>query len=98
MACFFYTLRATVVKEKTIFWSDVRSDLVDVTRNDDEENFLNSQLYEGCGETKSCFGVPENCVKSKNCEYLGTFSVQSGKYNFEVKSPSKNFFQELKST
>lgn len=79
------------MKEKSTFWSDVRSDFVDVSRNndDDEENFLNSHIYEGCGKTKSCFGVPENCVKSKSCLYLGTFYLENGKHNFEVKSPSK---------
>lgn len=87
MALFY---RASIVKEKIIFWSDIRSDLIDVTLNEDggEGNFLSSQIYDDCSVSKTCFGVPENCVSSKNCEYMGTFYVESGKYFFEVKSPS----------
>lgn len=34
-------------------------------RNDD-------QIYDGCGDTKTCFGSPDNCVASKSCQ---TFSA-----------------------
>lgn len=29
-------------------------------------------IYDGCGDTKTCFGSPDNCVASKSCQ---TFSA-----------------------
>ena len=42
--------------------------------------------YDGCQETKGCFGFPENCVESTDCQVLVTYSKVSGEdqFNFEI--------------
>lgn len=51
--------------------------------------FLDEKFYDDCGVKKTCFGVPDNCVKQKNCEYLGSFRVDGEKHSFELKSPGE---------
>ncbi|XP_015126559.1 putative ferric-chelate reductase 1 homolog [Diachasma alloeum] len=41
-------------------------------------------IYTGCGTTKSCFGVPSNCVDSQDCKAVVTVSVQGERYIFEL--------------
>jgi hypothetical protein len=57
--------------------------------NDDVPGFLDAKFYDECGVNKTCFGIPENCVRTKNCEYLGSFKLDDGKHNFELKSPGE---------
>lgn len=30
-------------------------------------------VYDGCGISKNCVALPEECIESKNCEMLSTF-------------------------
>ncbi|XP_055528537.1 putative ferric-chelate reductase 1 homolog isoform X2 [Wyeomyia smithii] len=43
-------------------------------------------IYEGCGETKGCFGFPEGCVETRNCRAVVATIVQGERYIFEMKS------------
>ena len=42
--------------------------------------------YDGCQETKGCFGFPNNCVESADCQVLVTYSKVSGEdqFDFEI--------------
>lgn len=46
-------------------------------------------IYEGCGVTKSCFGNPDNCVKTQSCGIVTTVIVLGDKYQFEIKSTQR---------
>ena len=42
-------------------------------------------VYEGCGTTKGCYGVPANCVATKDCSLLGTWAQASDDlWDFEL--------------
>ncbi|KAJ6636406.1 putative ferric-chelate reductase 1 like [Pseudolycoriella hygida] len=47
-------------------------------------------IYEGCGETKTCFGVPDSCVDRQNCQGMVTVQVLGEKFHFELKSNANN--------
>lgn len=48
-------------------------------------------IYEGCGETKTCFGFPDGCVGTKSCRTVATSTVRGESYEFEIKSsPGEN--------
>lgn len=49
---------------------------------DDVEEFPSP--YEGCGNTKTCFGYPNNCINSQNCEIFGGVFVDNGVFVFEL--------------
>lgn len=40
-----------------------------VQRSDD-------RIYDGCGDTKTCFGSPDNCVASKSCQTFSAILVR----------------------
>ncbi|XP_066596547.1 putative ferric-chelate reductase 1 homolog isoform X2 [Prorops nasuta] len=41
-------------------------------------------IYDGCGTTKTCFGVPEECWQTKNCNALVTVLVRGERFLFEM--------------
>lgn len=43
-------------------------------------------IYEGCGDTKGCFGFPDGCVKTKNCRAISVVHVMGDRYQFELKT------------
>lgn len=43
-------------------------------------------IYQGCGETKGCFGFPDGCVETRNCRAVVATIVQGERYIFEMKS------------
>lgn len=43
-------------------------------------------MYEGCGGTKTCFGLPEGCVESMSCRTMVAITVRGERYEFELKS------------
>jgi hypothetical protein len=49
----------------------------------------NNDIYKECAKTKSCIGLPENCVSSRNCLAFGAVIVKNGSYEFEMMSPSE---------
>lgn len=47
-------------------------------------------FYDGCGETKTCFGIgSENCFENRVCNTLGAVIHNDGRYFFEMRSPGK---------
>lgn len=79
--------KATVVKVKEVFWSNVESEIVSVNASDN--NFDIASIYAGCGTSKYCFGYPDNCVEMKKCDFIGAVTVKNGRYFFELLSTSK---------
>jgi len=47
------------------------------------------KLYDGCGDTKTCFGSPENCVSTKSCQSFSAVIVRGERYIFEMRSSSR---------
>ncbi|XP_055385328.1 putative ferric-chelate reductase 1 homolog isoform X2 [Condylostylus longicornis] len=47
-------------------------------------------FYQGCGDTKTCFGVPDGCLKEQNCRALSSINVRGEIYEFELKSTLQN--------
>jgi hypothetical protein len=43
-------------------------------------------IYSGCGDTKSCFGFPNNCITTHDCKAVSTIHVRGDKYVFSIKS------------
>lgn len=43
-------------------------------------------MYDGCGETKTCFGFPEGCVNTQSCRTMVATTVRGERYEFELKS------------
>lgn len=43
-------------------------------------------FYKGCGDTKSCFGFPANCVDQQNCRAVVSTKVLGERYFFEMKT------------
>lgn len=50
-----------------------------VQRTDDK-------IYDGCGDTKTCFGAPDNCVESKSCTTFSAVIVRGDRYIIELRS------------
>lgn len=49
-------------------------------------------FYDGCGETKTCFGIgAENCFENRVCDTVGAVIQNEGRYFFEMRSPGKLF-------
>jgi hypothetical protein len=48
-------------------------------------------IYEGCGESKVCYGVPANCVTSRTCDLFGAVTHDNGNFDFELLSMRKHF-------
>nr|XP_032521906.1 putative ferric-chelate reductase 1 homolog isoform X2 [Danaus plexippus plexippus] len=41
-------------------------------------------IYQGCADTKLCFGVPVNCIQSGNCKAVVAVFVAGDTYTFEI--------------
>ncbi|XP_034826030.1 putative ferric-chelate reductase 1 homolog isoform X1 [Maniola hyperantus] len=41
-------------------------------------------IYQGCTDTKLCFGVPQNCIQSGNCKAIVAVFVAGDTYTFEI--------------
>ncbi|KAL7042708.1 hypothetical protein ACKWTF_001253 [Chironomus riparius] len=41
-------------------------------------------IYDGCGDTKVCFGVPDNCYLGRMCDILGAVSYDNHNFTFEL--------------
>lgn len=53
-------------------------------------------MYEGCGDTKTCFGQPEGCVETKSCRSMVATTVRGERYEFELKANHSEFRQIMK--
>lgn len=53
-------------------------------------------IYAGCDDEKLCFGMPDGCVASRNCQLLVTSRRLNGEFfEFEMLSNRKIFIMEL---
>lgn len=43
-------------------------------------------FYDGCGSTKTCFGLPDGCLTDKSCRSIVAITVRGSIYEFELKS------------
>ncbi|KAH8285537.1 hypothetical protein KR054_010636 [Drosophila jambulina] len=43
-------------------------------------------IYNGCGQSKNCFGFPDGCVSSKTCTSIAVVTVRGDIYEFEIQS------------
>ncbi|KAM3958035.1 putative ferric-chelate reductase 1 homolog [Aphomia sociella] len=41
-------------------------------------------IYEGCADTKLCFGVPQNCISKGDCKAIVAVFVAGDVYTFEI--------------
>ncbi|CAG9568695.1 unnamed protein product [Danaus chrysippus] len=41
-------------------------------------------IYQGCADTKLCFGIPNNCISSGNCKAILAIYVAGDIYTFEI--------------
>ncbi|CAB3237841.1 unnamed protein product [Arctia plantaginis] len=44
-------------------------------------------IYQGCADTKLCFGVPQNCIARGDCKAIVAVFVAGDKYTFELQAP-----------
>lgn len=51
---------------------------------------LSDPIYDGCGETKTCFGFPDNCVSTKSCRAITAVTVRGERYEFELKTAAED--------
>jgi len=49
------------------------------------------EIYEGCSTTKSCFGIPRNCVETGKCVAVVSYRPDRFKYHFEMKALSSGY-------
>ncbi|KAG5674314.1 hypothetical protein PVAND_004291 [Polypedilum vanderplanki] len=92
----------TVVESFDKFWIQQRSSLNVILPNNDQlpnENLSKDEIsihnddneidiYNGCSETKSCFGIPNFCFRGRNCHTLMTvtFNEENDLFTFEFLS------------
>ncbi|XP_070068701.1 putative ferric-chelate reductase 1 homolog isoform X2 [Drosophila takahashii] len=43
-------------------------------------------IYNGCGQSKNCFGFPDGCVASKTCTSVSAVTVRGDVFEFEIQS------------
>lgn len=71
------------------FWHPMRTEQLTIlpnaasTTTTDMPNDLHN-IYEGCGEFKLCFGLPNGCVMSRNCNMLTAVLDNDGNFEFEL--------------
>lgn len=78
----FNEFSATVVEERTVIWTNHVSETVTIRQTEDD-------IYTECMKTKSCFGMPDGCIDSKNCVSFSAVIVKDGVFTFEMQSTSK---------
>ncbi|XP_015186206.1 PREDICTED: putative ferric-chelate reductase 1 homolog isoform X2 [Polistes dominula] len=55
-------------------------------RDDDKDVNQDDPFYEGCSETKNCFGLPDGCLQTKNCKIAVSVLVRGDRYLFEMQA------------
>ncbi|XP_032570552.1 putative ferric-chelate reductase 1 homolog isoform X2 [Drosophila sechellia] len=43
-------------------------------------------IYNGCGQSKNCFGFPDGCVATKSCTSITVVTVRGDVFEFEIQS------------
>ena len=48
-------------------------------------DYISSDIYDSCYETKGCFGSESDCIRDKNCKIMTTYKkVSPEEYEFEI--------------
>ncbi|KAK2706518.1 putative ferric-chelate reductase 1 homolog isoform X2 [Artemia franciscana] len=50
-----------------------------------EESVKSHPIYNGCGATKGCFGMPNGCINTGDCDIVASYSVKGDRYEFELR-------------
>lgn len=75
------------MQEFTVFWVNHESEEIIITPNEQSQQ----SIYDKCGVSKSCIGLPNDCVRRRNCKKFVAVIVSNGTYTFEMQSsPSSN--------
>ena len=54
--------------------------------------FNKTSIFDGCDDTKGCFGLTDGCVKDKSCETLMTYvGVDENTYHIEMQTSSESY-------
>lgn len=71
-----------------IFWPPKTSSLLAVVPEPTTTDLPGGvdEIYEGCGDIKLCYGIPEGCVNMRNCDLFGAVTHDSGRFEFELLS------------
>ncbi|GFY75203.1 putative ferric-chelate reductase 1 homolog [Trichonephila inaurata madagascariensis] len=84
--------RATVAKTFAIFWTEIDSLPVRIksdvpaqesSRSERKESKI-QKMYEGCFESKGCFGTPGNCINNQDCLVLLSYTKQNDDIAFKL--------------
>jgi hypothetical protein len=65
-------------------WKLYESEAIHIVHN--KQNIINA-IFEGCGETKVCFSIPDLCYENPDveCDQFGAVTYEeSGNFTFEV--------------
>jgi hypothetical protein len=54
-----------------------------------ERLWLSKSIYDGCGSSKVCFGIPNGCVNERSCGLFGAVIYENGNFDFELLSMRK---------
>ncbi|CAO1339323.1 unnamed protein product [Diamesa serratosioi] len=54
-----------------------------------QANSNKDTFYDGCGENKTCFGNPDNCVETQSCQTVTAVLVRGERYIFEMRSNNR---------
>ena len=82
----FYLMMATGPMKNAVIVKHVQEAVSNETYKFSDYNAYFDDAYEGCGKTKGCFGLPSNCIDSRNCIILSTYAQQdSGDVEFSLR-------------
>lgn len=81
----------TIVETNDRFWPPKRSALLAVVPEQTTTDLPGDvdEIYEGCGDIKLCYGIPEGCITERNCDIFGAVTHESGNFEFELLSIRK---------
>jgi len=51
---------------------------------DDNHRHSQSKIYKGCDKSKSCFGVPNNCLKDESCNLVASWKLSGDYFELEM--------------
>ncbi|XP_028966478.1 putative ferric-chelate reductase 1 homolog [Galendromus occidentalis] len=80
--------KGAVVKAFDEFWSNITSPVIAVKGKSATEPYkpeIEDDVYDKCGVTAGCTGLPRDCIDTKDCEVLLTYTEEPGfGYRFEL--------------
>lgn len=96
--------KSTIVEEYARYWMDIEPpeplkvagtaviQAPAMTPPTEEEQSSPFQwLYDGCYETKGCFGGPANCVEKRTCSHVVTYALNGTQFDVEMMSKANGW-------